>query len=316
MMKNSFYQKHLLSLEQLSKDDVLLVLKTAQKIKSSSFPQLLQQKIIAQCFFEPSTRTRLSFESASLRLGAKNIGFSDNNSLSIKKGESLSDTLKVVSSYADLIVLRHPEEGSAAIAAQVSECPVINAGNGANQHPTQTLLDLYTILECQNTLDGLSIGIAGDLQHARTIHSLIEGCSLFNMNFHFAVPQDQTSLPLDQDPANIERYIQPLKDRNIQYSISESLEKMISHVDILYMTRIQKERKINSSLSYQNLTVSLEMLHKAKPNLKILHPLPRLNELPADIDDSPYAYYFQQAKNGVVVRQAILSLILNEALIC
>jgi len=307
MTTNRFYHQHLLSLDKFKKSDLQLVLETAQQLKLHPKPTLLNNKIIAHCFFESSTRTRLSFESASLRLGAQNIGFSDSRSLSTQKGESLSDTINVISSYADALVIRHPESGSAALAAHVSRCPVINAGDGANQHPTQALLDLYTIQECQHKLEQLSIGITGDLKHARTIHSLIDACSLFNMTFYFVAVK---SLAL---PPEI---IQKLDSQGIKYSIHESLDEVMSKLDILYITRIQKERIANSEQFCENFKLSSGLLKDAKDNLKILHPLPRLEELPAEIDHSPYAYYFQQAKNGVIVRQAILALLLNESLPC
>lgn len=307
MANNLLFQQHFLSTKSLSLEEVELILETANKIKHHPDLETLQKKIIATCFFEPSTRTRLSFESAALRLGAKVIGFSGDEGLSIQKGETLADTMRVISGYADLIVIRHPSEGSARLAAEVASCPVINGGDGANQHPTQALLDLYTVQECQPRLNGLSIALAGDLKYGRSIHSFIDVCSLYDIRLYFISPE---ILSLPDSICDI------LKKRGTRFSFHHSLEEVIPKVDILYMSRIQQERfsKADYQLIKNQFILTAKLLEKAKSNLKVLHALPRVNEISCDVDKTPYAYYFQQASHGVLVRQAILSLILNESL--
>lgn len=304
VVSDLFYQQDVLSIKELSLQQIELVLRTAADLKNKQQPDLLKNKIIANCFFEPSTRTRMSFESAALRLGGNVIGFSSDESLSVKKGETLYDTMRVVSGYADLIVIRHPKEGSARLAAEASSVPVINAGDGANQHPTQTLVDLFSIQECQGSLEGLSIALVGDLKYGRTVHSFAQACKLFNMRLFLVAPEELT-LP--------ESICDTLKREGVRFSFHQTLQEVIHKVDIVYMTRIQKERM--SSGEYQSskdqLTLNLAMLEQAKPNLRILHPLPRVDEMEKAVDDTPFAYYFQQAENGVFVRQALLTLILN-----
>lgn len=304
VVSNLFYQKDLLSIKELSLQQIELVLRTAADLKKKQQHDLLKNKVIANCFFEPSTRTRLSFESAALKLGGRVIGFSSDESLSVKKGETLYDTMRVVSGYADLIVIRHPKEGSARLAAEASSVPVINAGDGANQHPTQTLVDLFSIQECQGSLEGLSIALVGDLKYGRTVHSFAQACKLFNIRLFLVAPEELT-LP--------DAICDTLKREGVRFSFHQSLQEVIPKVDIVYMTRVQKERM--SSAEYQStkdqLTLKLAMLEHAKPNMRILHPLPRVDEMEKAVDDTPFAYYFQQAENGVFVRQALLSLILN-----
>jgi aspartate carbamoyltransferase catalytic subunit len=304
-MKDSLHNTDILSIQDLSLAQIQLILKTASQLKKKTAPNLLQNKIIANCFFEPSTRTRLSFETAALRLGAQNIGFSDATNTSAKKGENLSDSIKVIADYADLIVLRHPQEGAARLAAEVSSKPVINAGDGANQHPTQALIDLFTIQECQKTLDNLNIALVGDLKYGRTIHSFIQACALFSVRLFLVAPE---VLTLPTYLCDI------LKKHSVRFSFHQSIEEIVPKVDILYMTRIQQERFSNAE--YQPLKnqfiLTPDTLKKAKSNLKILHPLPRVNEITPDIDKTPYAHYFAQAANGVCVRQALLSLLLNK----
>jgi aspartate carbamoyltransferase catalytic subunit len=284
------------------------VLALANKLKQQAAHQaLLKDKLIAHCFFEPSTRTRLSFETASLRLGGKVIGFSSGESLSVQKGETLHDTIRMVSSYADLIILRHPKEGSARFAADVADIPVINAGDGANQHPTQTLVDLFSIQECQQRLDNLSIALVGDLKYGRTIHSFVQACKFFDMRL-FLVSPNALTMP--------DSICDKLKREGVRFSFHQSIEEVIPKVDILYMIRIQQERLTKEE--YQQIekqfVLTSEMLNNAKPNLKVLHPLPRVKEIDVSVDQSPYAYYFQQAANGVYVRQALLTLLLNKVL--
>lgn len=307
MTNNLLYQKDLISTKAMALPEVELILETAKKIKTNPDKFTATNKIIASCFFEPSTRTRLSFESAALRLGAKVIGFSGHEGLSIQKGETLSDTMRVISEYTDLIIIRHPSEGSARLTAEMANCPVINAGDGANQHPTQALLDLYTIQECQPQLNGLSIALVGDLKYGRSIHSFIDVCSLFDIRLYLISPEI-LSLP--------DSICDALKRRGTRFSFHHSLEEVIPKVDILYMTRIQQERfsKADYQLVKNQFILTAKGLENAKPNLKVLHPLPRVNEIAADVDETPYAYYFQQANNGVLVRQAILTLLLNESL--
>ncbi|MDR3478230.1 MAG: aspartate carbamoyltransferase [Gammaproteobacteria bacterium] len=307
MSENSLYQRNIVTTKELSLDDVNLVFATAQKFKQQKHGNQLQNKIIASCFFEPSTRTRLSFESSTIRLGGKVVGFTSDEALSVQKGETLYDTMRVISSYADLIVIRHSQEGAAALAEQAASCPIINAGDGANQHPTQALLDLFTIQECQQHIDGLSIALVGDLKYGRTIHSLTQLCALFDIRLYLVSPE---TLTLPESVSDL------LKKKGIRFSFHDDLKEVIPKVDVLYFTRIQQERfgAAEYQLVKNQFILTSDMLSKAKPNLKILHPLPRVNEIAPDVDNTPYAYYFQQAANGLPVRQALLSLILNESL--
>lgn len=308
-MDNLFYQSDLVSMRELTLPHIYQVLELAKYYKENPvpFPPALQNKIIAQCFFEPSTRTRLSFETATLRLGGQVVGFASDESLSTKKGETLEDTIQVISSYADAIVIRHPREGAARLAAEVSDKPVINAGDGANQHPTQALLDLFTMQECQNRIDGLSIALVGDLKYGRTIHSLTQAFELFDVRLYLVSPEI-LSLPDD--------ICDRLKRHGVRFSFHHSLEEVIPKVDVLYMSRIQQERfnKAEFQLIKDDFILTPAMLQHAKPNLKVLHPLPRVMEIDRSIDKLEQAYYFQQAANGICVRSALLSLILNEKL--
>lgn len=307
MNESLLFGEDIISMKKLNLAQIQQILTLAKKLKEKSHDDLLNQKIIAHCFFEPSTRTRLSFETATLRLGGKVIGFSSAESLSTQKGETLHDTIRVISDYADLIILRHPKEGAAQLAADVSDKPVINAGDGANQHPTQALVDLFTIEACQNRLDGLSIALVGDLKYGRTIHSFAQACMLFDIRL-FLVAPDSLTMP--------EAICDVLKKKGVRFSFHPSLEEVIPKVDILYLTRIQQERF--SAAEYQVLKkqfiLTPEMLSNARPNLKILHPLPRVNEIDVKVDRTPHAFYFEQAANGVYVRQALLTLLLNRNL--
>ncbi|HEX4045417.1 MAG TPA: aspartate carbamoyltransferase [Gammaproteobacteria bacterium] len=306
MTKNLLFQRDIISTKDFTIKEVELILKTAAQLKAHPAPTALTNKLIANCFFEPSTRTRLSFEAAALRLGANVIGFASDSGLSVQKGETLADTMRVMAGYADLIVIRHPREGAACLAAEMANCPVINAGDGANQHPTQALIDLFTIQACQQQLNGLSIALVGDLKYARTIHSFIDLCSLFDVRLYLVSPET-LALP--------EAMCDKLKKRGIRFSCHQAMEEMIANVDILYMTRIQQERfsEAEFQLVKNQFILTENSLEKAKPNLKILHPLPRIGEVSVDVDKTPYAYYFQQAANGIPVRQALLTLVLNEA---
>jgi aspartate carbamoyltransferase catalytic subunit len=304
-MSNIFFDKDIISIRDLSLTEINLILKLAKKFKKKPPKKYLLNKIIAHCFFEPSTRTRLSFETATLRLGGQVIGFSNSENISTKKGEDLSDTIRTISYYADLIIIRHPREGAARLAAEVSDKPIINAGDGANQHPTQALADLFTIQEAQGNLEGLSIALVGDLKYGRVIHSLLQICALFNMRLFLLAPS-LLALP--------EALCDELKHQGIQFSFHSNLDEVISRVDILYMTRLQRERFTESEheLFESQYVLTPDKLKKAKTNLKILHPLPRAGEIDKLIDKLPYAFYFNQVANAIYIRQAILALLLGK----
>lgn len=297
--------KSLISIQDFSKEEILHILEVAKEFEANREQNFLAGKVVACLFFEPSTRTRLSFEAAVNRLGARVIGFPDSRNTSVSKGETLEDTIKIVSNYADLIVMRHPESGAAQIAANVASVPVINAGDGANQHPTQTLLDMYSILKTQGTLDNLMINMVGDLKYGRTVHSLIEAMYQFNSKFIFTSPEE-LKMP--------KKYLEFLDEKGISYEENERIEDHINECDILYMTRVQQERfsdmdEYNRVKDFYKLEAS--MLGDVKPSFKIMHPLPRVGEISTDVDDTPYAYYFQQAGNGMYVRMAIISYLLG-----
>ena len=299
-------KKDLISITDYSKEDYLRILELAGDFEKNPNQRLLEGKVAASLFFEPSTRTRLSFETAINRLGGRIIGFSDAGSSSVSKGETLHDTIRMVSNYVDLIVMRHPLEGSARYAAEVADVPVINAGDGANQHPTQTLLDMYSILKTQGTLDNINIFMIGDLKYGRTVHSLLMALSEFeNPIFNFIAPEE-LAMP--------EEYKLFLKEKGIRYFEHTEINDNINHADIIYMTRVQKERFMDP-IEYEKVKnvyiLRNNMLDNTKPNVRILHPLPRINEIHTDVDANQKAYYFEQARNGVFVRQAIISHILN-----
>lgn len=304
-MNNPLYQKNIISIADLSRSELELILQTAQSLKQTPQPELLKNKVIASCFFEASTRTRLSFETAVQRLGGNVIGFDSAGNTSLaQKGETLADSVKVISSYADAFFIRHPQEGAARLASEFSSIPVINGGDGSNQHPTQTLLDLFTIYETQSRLNNLNIAFVGDLKYGRTVHSLAQALSLFDCNFYFIAPE-ALAMP--------DYIIEELNERNIRFSLHNSIEEVVDDLDILYMTRVQKERF--DETEYQHLKsaflLNAGMLKNVKKNLKVLHPLPRIDEIDKNVDDTPYAYYFQQAQNGVFARQALLALLLT-----
>ncbi len=296
--------RHVLRIDDLTKRDIVDLLDRAEALAPFTSPDLLKGKLVACCFFEPSTRTRLSFETAAYRLGAKVIGFSEAENTSVQKGETLEDTIRVVSSYADVIVLRHPEAGAAWRASQVSSVPVINAGDGYNQHPTQTLLDLYSIRQCQNKLDQLHITLAGDLYHGRTVHSLAKGLAHFNVQLSLVAPKSL------QMPSDVCADLQQAGIPFVQY---DCFEPILDKTDIIYMTRLQKERINQADLgAIDMLTITPELVKRGKQNLRILHPLPRVGEIDTAVDAMPQAYYFQQAAQGVPVRQALLSMLLSD----
>lgn len=296
----------LISITDFSKDKYLRIMELAAEFEQNPNQNLLHNKVVASLFFEPSTRTRLSFETAISRMGGQIIGFSDSSSSSVTKGETLHDTIRMVSNYADLIVIRHPLEGSARYASQISNVPVINAGDGANQHPSQTLLDMYSIMKTQGRLDNINIFLVGDLKYGRTVHSLIQALSVFEKPiFNFIAPPE-LAMPIE--------YKKFLDDLGIRYFEHTEFTDIISEADIIYMTRVQKER-FTDPIEYEKVKnvyiLKNKMLANTKPTMKILHPLPRINEIHTDVDNNPKAYYFEQALNGVFTRQAIISHIMK-----
>lgn len=300
-MKN----RSLVSIDDFSTDEIIRVLDLAEEFEKKPVQKLLEGKVVATLFFEPSTRTRLSFESAINRLGGKIVGFSDVSSSSVTKGETLHDTIRMVSSYSDLIVMRHPVEGSARYASEIASVPVINAGDGANQHPTQTMLDLYSIRKTQGTLENLNIFMVGDLKYGRTVHSLAMAMSKWNATFNFISPEELKM------PDEFKLY---LENMGLKYYEHNDFSDIISRADIIYMTRVQKER-FSDPIDYEKVknvyVLKNKMLKNTKPNMRILHPLPRVNEINTDVDTNPQAYYFEQALNGVFTRQAILCSLLG-----
>jgi len=300
-MKN----RSLVSIDDLSTGEVIKILDLAAEFEKDPVSRLLEGKVVATLFFEPSTRTRLSFESAINRLGGKIVGFTDAGVTSVSKGETLHDTIKMVSSYSDLIVMRHPIEGSARYASEISSVPVINAGDGANQHPTQTMLDLYSIRKTQGTLDNLNIFMVGDLKYGRTVHSLMMAMSRWNTTFNFISPEELKM------PEEFKLYLENL---GLRYYEHLDFTDIIAKADIIYMTRVQKER-FSDPIEYEKVknvyVLKNAMLANTKANMRILHPLPRVNEIHTDVDSNPKAYYFEQALNGVYTRQAILCSLLG-----
>lgn len=294
-------EKHdFVTIANITKEKILYMIEMAQEFEKHPNREILKGKVVATLFFEPSTRTRLSFETAANRLGARVIGFADPKITSGTKGETLKDTILMVANYADVIVMRHYIEGAAQYASEVTEVPIVNAGDGAHQHPSQCMLDLYSIYKTQGTLENLNIYLVGDLKYGRTVHSLIMAMRHFNPTFHFVAPAE-LSMPNE--------YKIYCREHGIRFEEHTDFnEKLIVDADILYMTRVQKER-FSDLMEYERVKnvyiLRNEMLAGAKPNLKILHPLPRVNEIAYDVDDNPHAYYIQQAGNGLFARQAI-----------
>ncbi len=293
--------RSLVTLADHSKEKIMYLIRMAQEFEKHPNRKILNGKIAATLFFEPSTRTRLSFETAANRLGARVIGFTDPKVTSSTKGETLKDTIIMVSNYADVIIMRHYLEGAARYASEVTPVPILNAGDGANQHPSQTMLDLYSIYQTQGTLENLNIYLVGDLKYGRTVHSLLMAMRHFNPTFHFISPKE-LAMP--------EVYKQYCHKHNIKYvEHTDFNEDTIAGADILYMTRVQRER-FTDLMEYERVKdrylLKLHMLRKAKDNMKILHPLPRVNEIEYAIDDDPHAYYFEQARNGLFTRQALI----------
>ena len=294
-------KKHdFVNIQTLSEDTLLYLIRMAREFEKHPNRELLKGKVVATLFYEPSTRTRLSFETAANRLGARVIGFTDAKVSSVSKGETLKDTILMVSNYADVIAMRHYIEGAAQYASEVAPIPIINAGDGAHQHPSQCLLDLYTIYQTQGTLNNLNIYLVGDLKYGRTVHSLIMAMRHFNPTFHFIAPKE-LAMP--------DEYKLYCKENNIKYVEHSAFNsKEITDADILYMTRVQKER-FSDLMEYEKVKnvyrLTNDMLIDAKPNMKVLHPLPRVNEIAYEVDNNPHAYYIQQAKNGLYAREAI-----------
>lgn len=295
-------KESLVAIGDLDQNEILALLERAKYFEQHPNSHLLDGRVVATLFFEPSTRTRLSFETAVNRLGGRVIGFSDASTTSTSKGETLKDTIKMVSNYVDLIVMRHHLEGAARYAAEVGGVPIVNAGDGANQHPSQTMLDLYSILKTQGKLEGLTITMVGDLKYGRTVHSLLQALRFFKPVLNF-VAAPELKMP--------EEYIRLCKENGIEYhEYTDFSPEVIAQSDIIYMTRVQRER-FSDIMEYEKVknlyTLRRSMLEGAKPNMRILHPLPRVNEIDRDVDDSPHAYYFEQARNGVFARQAIIT---------
>ncbi len=301
----NFSGRDIISVRDFSKSDLLYILKIAKEMEKEK-PKLLNGKILATLFFEPSTRTRLSFESAMFRLGGKVLGFSDEKVTSVKKGETLWDTIKMAERYSDAIVIRSPVEGSARLAAEAASIPVINGGDGANQHPTQMLLDLYTIQKIRKKIEGLKIGFLGDLKYGRTVHSLAIALSFWKMEMCFIAP-DALQMP--------EHYIKELREKGIKCHKTSDVFEVSQKLDILYVTRIQQER-FPDPLEYEKYKnayrLDITLLDHIKKDLKIMHPLPRVGEINPELDDTEHAVYFEQAANGVAVRKALLALVLGK----
>lgn len=294
-------KKSFVTIADHSREKIMYLLSMAKEFEKHPNRKILDGKVVATLFFEPSTRTRLSFETAANRLGARVIGFNDPKVTSTSKGETLKDTIMMVNNYADIIVMRHFLEGAARYASEVASVPIINAGDGANQHPSQTMLDLYSIYKTQGTLENLNIYMVGDLKYGRTVHSLLMAMRHFSPTFHFIAP-DELAMP--------EEYKIYCKEHHIKYVEHKDFdEDVIAEADILYMTRVQRER-FTDIMEYERVKdayiLNASMLKKARPNMKILHPLPRVNEITYDVDENPHAYYFQQAQNGLYARQAII----------
>lgn len=298
-------KRDLISITDFSKEEILHIMEIAAHYEAHPGEQPLLGRVIASLFFEPSTRTRLSFESAINHLGGRVIGFSDTSNTSASKGETFHDTIMTVSNYCDMIVMRHPIEGAPRYASEISKVPIVNAGDGSNQHPSQTLLDLYSIMKTQGALDGIKIMMVGDLKYGRTVHSLLQALSHFGAEFIFVAPKE---LRMPQE------YLDFLDERGMNYSQTEDIMAHINEVDIIYMTRVQRER-FSDLMEYERVKdayiLRREMIEETKENMRILHPLPRVNEINTDVDSSSKAYYFEQTHNGLLARMAIISYLLG-----
>ena len=312
-MSNPFYRRDILSMKDIDREEIELLFATADKIQTMKYKDrvaLGEGRILGVMFFEPSTRTRLSFESAMASIGGTSIGFSETKSTSIEKGESLADTVRVVEANSDVLVLRHSNEGSARFAAEIAEKPVVSGGTGTEEHPTQAMLDLYTILKEKKTIDGLRIGIVGDLRYGRTVYSLIYALSKFDVRVDLVAPP---GLKVREEATHDISKI-PGKSRSIEMIERENLQEILSDVDVLYLTRIQRER-LPDEQEYEKVRgsyyVDAGATEKMKKDAIIMHPLPRIDEIRQDVDTMPQARYFTQMQYGRTVRAALLSLILN-----
>lgn len=298
-------KKNLVSITDFTKEEILKIMELAARFEADPHEQVLSGKVIASLFFEPSTRTRLSFESAINHLGGRVIGFSGTENTSVTKGETFHDTIMTISNYCDMIVMRHHIEGAARYASEISRVPVVNAGDGANQHPSQTLLDLYSIQKTQGTLRDINIMMIGDLKYGRTVHSLLQALSFFNPTFTFVAP-DELKMP--------DEYKLFLEEKGIPYTETRNIDDAIHEADIVYMTRVQRER-FSDPMEYERVKnvyiLRNSMLDNTKENMRILHPLPRVGEIDPDVDRNPKAYYFHQTENGVYIRMAIISYLLD-----
>lgn len=296
-------EKHnFVTIDGLTKEKILYMIELCSEFEAHPNRELLKGRVVATLFFEPSTRTRLSFETAANRLGARVIGFTDPKVTSSTKGETLKDTILMVANYADVIVMRHYIEGAAQYASELTPVPIVNAGDGAHQHPSQCMLDLYSIYKTQGTLENLNIYLVGDLKYGRTVHSLIMAMRHFNPTFHFVAPKELAM------PNEYKLYCKENGIRYYEHTVFN--EKVIADADIIYMTRVQKER-FSDLMEYERVKnvyiLRAEMLRGCKDNMRVLHPLPRVNEIATDVDDDPHAYYIQQAGNGLFAREAIFA---------
>lgn len=305
-MSLKFEDRDIISIKDFSRKEIDYILEIAHAMEpvAARGSDILKGKILATLFFEPSTRTRLSFEAAMHKLGGSAIGFAEAEIASVKKGENLADTVRVVENYADVIALRHPLEGAARLAAEFAKVPIINGGSGGEEHPTQALLDMYTIMKERSKIDGLKIAFVGDLRYGRTVHSLAYALSLYSIELYLVSPES----------LKMRREVLETIGEKIPVTVRSSLDKVVSQVDVLYVTRIQKERfpePVEYAKVKGSYKIDLETLSKAKEDLIVLHPLPRMDEISAEVDDTTHARYFQQVWNGIVVRMALLALILG-----
>jgi aspartate carbamoyltransferase catalytic subunit len=301
-----FQGRDIVAIDDFSNEEINYILGVSRAMESLALKgsDMLKGKILATLFFEPSTRTRLSFETAMLKLGGSTIGFAEAEIASVKKGENLADTVRTVENYADIIALRHPLDGAAKLAAEFSKVPIINAGSGAEEHPTQAFIDLYTMQKEKGKIDGLKVALVGDLRYGRTVHSLAYALSLYNVELHLVSPE---SLRMRRE------VLQAIQNK-IMVTEDSNLEKVIPEIDVLYVTRIQKER-FPDLAEYAKVKgtykIDLKTLSNARRDLIILHPLPRIDEIASEVDSTPQARYFQQVWNGIVVRMALLALVLG-----
>ncbi|MCW4045615.1 MAG: aspartate carbamoyltransferase [Candidatus Bathyarchaeota archaeon] len=301
-----FHGRDIISIEDFSREEITYILNTSKTMEAvaSKGSDMLKGKILATLFFEPSTRTRLSFEAAMLKLGGSVIGFAEAEIASVKKGENLADTVRTVENYADVIALRHPLDGAAKLAAELAKVPIVNGGSGSEEHPTQALIDLYTVQKEKGKIDGLKVALVGDLRYGRTVHSLAYALSLYDIELHLISPET----------LRMRREVLRAIQNKIAVTEDSNLEKVIPKIDVLYVTRIQKER-FPDLAEYAKVKgtykIDLKTVAAAKKDLTILHPLPRVDEIAPEVDSTPQARYFQQVYNGVVVRMALLALVLG-----